>query len=506
MVEIAEGQILEGKYRVDRVIGRGGMGIVVAARHLVLDETVAIKFLTEEALASEEAVARFEREARAAVKIKNEHVVRVFDVGRLASGLPYMVMEYLEGEDLAKRVAQGPLPVALAVDFVLQACVAIAGAHAAGIVHRDIKPGNLFCQQGVDGQVLVKVLDFGISKLAETGVGQSGMSVTKTSAVMGSPLYMSPEQIQNSKDVDARTDIWALGVVLFELVSGTVPFRDETFGAVAVKIVTQPTPPLAQFRRDVPPGLDAVIARCLTKDRNQRLASVAELARALEPFASRRGLAASERISSIVSASSPSLRGPASAPLPASTDGRVLVQGFPETAPPWSNTSTSRGSRRAIVGSVAALALGLAGLAFVLLRPGVPVTALPSSTPGSAEVAPPPTVAPSPPSVLPVAPEPIKALPSAQAPEVAIVPSPDETAPPQPATRTVERVERPLRPATTAAKPARDTTSFEPERAPTATRAPAPAPSPAATKPDCDPPYTLDDQGRKKFKRECFLK
>src|SRR6185369_15716279 len=164
-------------------------------------------------------------EARAAVKIKNEHVVRVFDVGRLASGPPFMVMEYLEGEDLAARLAQGPLPVAQAVDFVLQACVALAAAHAAGIVHRDIKPGNLFCQQGDDGQVLIKVLDFGISKLVDAVLGDRGMSVTKTSSVMGSPLYMSPEQVQNSKDVDARTDIWALGVVLFEAICGCVPFR-----------------------------------------------------------------------------------------------------------------------------------------------------------------------------------------------------------------------------------------------------------------------------------------
>jgi len=504
MVEIAEGQVLEGKYRVDRVIGRGGMGIVVAARHLVLDETVAIKFLSEEALANGEAVARFEREARAAVKIKNEHVVRVFDVGRLPSGPPYMVMEYLEGEDLATRLAQGPLPVAEAVDFVLQACVALAAAHAAGIVHRDIKPGNLFCQQGDDGKVLVKVLDFGISKLADA-LGDRGMSVTKTSAVMGSPLYMSPEQVQNAKGVDGRTDIWALGVVLFEAISGRVPFKGETFGEVVIQIATQPTPGLTQFRRDVPPGLDAVVARCLEKDRGQRISSVAELAHALQPFASRRGQAAAERIANIVASSSPSLRGPRSAPLPLLAQSKVLAGDLPETAAPWSKTGTRRDNRRAIVGTIAAAALGLAALSFVLLRRGVSPSPEPSSTPGSAELAPLQTAAPSQPSALLALPGPASPPASVVPLAAASTPSLAETAKPAPEplpTRGTGRSRRPSSPAATAATVERDT---KPSRA-ESTGAAAPAPAPAATNPDCDPPYTLDEQGRKKFKRECFLK
>src|SRR5580692_1408544 len=201
-VGVGPGEVLAGKYRVERVLGVGGMGIVVAAHHLQLDEKVALKFLLPQAMQSAEATNRFVREARAAVKIKNEHVARVSDVGTLENGSPYMVMEYLEGGDLAAWLEQrGALPVEQAVEFVLQACVAVADAHALGIVHRDLKPANLFCVRRSDGQLSIKVLDFGISKLSDNMNDSSGVpvaSMTRTSAVMGSPLYMSPEQMQRS--------------------------------------------------------------------------------------------------------------------------------------------------------------------------------------------------------------------------------------------------------------------------------------------------------------------
>jgi len=183
---VSVGEILAGKYRIDRVLGAGGMGVVVAAHHLQLDERVAIKFLLPEMLAQQDAVMRFSREARAAVKIKSEHVARVTDVGTLETGAPYMVMEYLEGIDLAELVRRGPLPITQAVDFVLQACEAIAEAHALGIVHRDLKPANLFLATLPGGVQSVKVLDFGISKL--TGLSASGGqdSATRTKALMGS--------------------------------------------------------------------------------------------------------------------------------------------------------------------------------------------------------------------------------------------------------------------------------------------------------------------------------
>jgi serine/threonine protein kinase len=206
---VKPGEILAGKYQVERVLGVGGMGVVVAAHHIQLDEKVALKFLLPDALKNTEALARFEREARAAVKIKSEHIARVIDVGKLDSGSPYMVMEYLEGGDLSGMLSKtGKLPVEQAVDFVLQASEAIAEAHALGIVHRDLKPANLFCIRRRDGQLAIKVLDFGISKVTKTGSMPDSMSMTKTTAVIGSPVYMSPEQMQSSKGVDLRTDVW----------------------------------------------------------------------------------------------------------------------------------------------------------------------------------------------------------------------------------------------------------------------------------------------------------
>ena len=238
--EVHEGQILAGKFRIERVLGRGGMGIVVAATHLQLDERVALKFLLPEALINPEAVERFAREARAAVKIKSEHVARVSDVGTLESGSPYMVMEYLHGEDLAGWVRRnGAMPMADAIEFLLQACEAIAEAHALGIVHRDLKPANLFVTRRVDGSPCIKVLDFGISKVTVPGAAPE-FGMTKTSTVMGSPLYMSPEQMSSSRDVDLRTDIWALGVILYESLTGRVPFEAETMPQLCGMILQDP--------------------------------------------------------------------------------------------------------------------------------------------------------------------------------------------------------------------------------------------------------------------------
>src|SRR5258706_2580107 len=205
---VREGEILAGKYRVERVLGVGGMGVVVAATHIQLEERVAIKFLIKDALASGEAVARFAREARAAVKIKSEHVARVIDVGTLETGAPYMVMEYLEGGDLSQVLqSRGSLPMEEAVEYVLQACEAIAHAHVLGIVHRDLKPANLFLIRRPDGTNAIKVVDFGISKVMPGKGSSSDNAMTRTRAVMGSPLYMSPEQMTSTRDVDGRTDI-----------------------------------------------------------------------------------------------------------------------------------------------------------------------------------------------------------------------------------------------------------------------------------------------------------
>jgi serine/threonine protein kinase len=299
---VQEGDVLAGKYRVERVLGVGGMGVVVAAHHIRLDMKVALKFLLPAMLGDAEAVGRFAREARAAVRITNEHVARVTDVGTLDNGAPYIVMEYLEGEDLSQWLRQrGPLPIDLTVDFVLQACVAIADAHGLGIVHRDLKPANLFCcVRRSDGQSIIKVLDFGISKVSSVDPSSPEGSVTQTGALMGSPLYMSPEQMRSPRSVDAQTDIWAVGVILFQLLTGRVPFEGKTIAEVAVKAAAQPPPPMRDLRPDVPAALEAVIRKCLEKPRHQRYANVSELALALAPFAPRRSRVSIEQIAGIL--------------------------------------------------------------------------------------------------------------------------------------------------------------------------------------------------------------
>ena len=393
-ISVREGDVLAEKYCVERVLGSGGMGIVVAARHLRLDERVAIKFLHPDALTNAEAVARFEREARAAAKIKSEHVARVSDVGTLDNGCPYMIMEYLEGEDLADWVQQrGPLAVDQAVEFLLQICEAMAEAHGLGIVHRDLKPANLFCIRRADGQLSIKVLDFGISKFAESG---PGLDMTHANAVMGSPLYMSPEQMVSARSVDARTDIWSMGVILYELISGRAPFRGENLPEVCLSIASQPTPPLRPTRPDAPANLDAVIAKCLQKDRKKRYANVAELAVALGPFAPKHARALIGRISRVVQGSG--LQDSALASPPSSNPSGEPSS--PATLASWGHTGP-RGRRHhaGLLGVAAAIGLGVGAIAatWVLQKPP-PETAMPSPDPAAK---PPSPIATDLPSALP---------------------------------------------------------------------------------------------------------
>jgi serine/threonine protein kinase len=279
---VNEGDLLFGKYRVERVIGSGGMGIVVAARHEQLDQLVAIKFIREDVLENPDNARRFLREARAAAKLKSEHVARVLDVGMLESGAPYMIMEFLEGSDLAKILAEsGPMSPAAALPLFRQTCTALAEAHAAGIVHRDLKPQNLFLTHTPGGSPRLKVLDFGIAKSFDVE-GKAARALTKTTAVLGSPLYMAPEQMLSSRDVDARVDVWSLGVVLFELLTGRWPFEADTYPALCVKIANEVPRRLSDFRQDVPPEVVAIIERCLEKDVTKRFANAAEIAKAID--------------------------------------------------------------------------------------------------------------------------------------------------------------------------------------------------------------------------------
>jgi hypothetical protein len=269
------GTVIGGRFRVDHVLGSGGMGVVVSATHLELGHRVAIKFLRDDMARTATVVERFLREARAAVQLRTEHVCRVFDVGRTDTGAPYIVMELLDGTDLGHAIASQPLPVTIAVEYVMQACVAVAEAHAAGIIHRDLKPANLIVTRRPGGGPLIKVLDFGIAK----AISEAGAQLTRSQSMLGSPGYISPEQLQSARDVDVRTDLWALGATLYQLLSGRLPFHGQTATAMAVRIMTEPPDPL-----DVDPALRAVIFRCLEKSPLQRYPDVAALVTALAPF------------------------------------------------------------------------------------------------------------------------------------------------------------------------------------------------------------------------------
>ncbi len=292
------GEVLAGKYRVERILGRGGMGVVVAAMHVQLQELVAIKLLLPAMGSRPDFVQRFIREARAAVKIKSIHVAHVLDVDTLSDGRLYMVMEYLDGKDLGQIIDQhGPLHQDEAVDYILQVCEALAEAHALGIVHRDLKPSNLFLTHTSAGAPLVKVLDFGISKMSNEFLGASAQDarLTGETALIGSPLYMSPEQIRSAKDVDGRTDVWSLGVILHELLCGKTPFDGDNYSALLASIAADPPIPLHVHLPSAPPELEQVILRCLEKKPEARVPGVLELARLLEPFASPEAVSSVER-------------------------------------------------------------------------------------------------------------------------------------------------------------------------------------------------------------------
>jgi len=281
---VREGEVLAGRYRVERVLAVGGMGVVVAAKHVQLGHRVAVKVLTHNA-GSSQSNARFLTEAKASALLRSDHVVHVSDVGTLDSGQPFMVMDLLEGADLAEVLdKEGKQPIAQAVDYVLQACEGLAEAHAARIVHRDLKPGNLFRALRPDGTEVIKVLDFGVSKAHSQDVRAEG-TVTTTDAVFGSPLYMSPEQMQSATTADERSDIWSIGVVLYELLTRHMPFEAESMAGLAIKIAMEPPIRLLSVLPEAPPELEAVIFKCLAKNPQERYQNVAELAADLEPFA-----------------------------------------------------------------------------------------------------------------------------------------------------------------------------------------------------------------------------
>jgi serine/threonine-protein kinase len=283
------GDVVAAKYRITSVIGEGGMGTVFAAHHELLDVTVAIKVLSGDLIRNRSVTDRFLREARAVARLKSDHVVRVMDVGTLEAGQPYIVMELLEGEDLEHRIQrEKKLPIAESVDIILQALEAMSHAHAVGIVHRDLKPANLFLATTPDGREVVKVLDFGIAKLSPLVKHDGGRSgaLTGEHTMLGSPSYMSPEQVRDSSIIDHRADLWALGVILYEIVTGQEPFGGNSVGEIFGGILHSSPTPLRDLLPEAPAELQAAVERCLSRDPEDRFPSVAAMARALEPVSS----------------------------------------------------------------------------------------------------------------------------------------------------------------------------------------------------------------------------
>ncbi|MCC6522308.1 MAG: serine/threonine protein kinase [Polyangiaceae bacterium] len=279
-----EAGALVGGYVVERVIGIGGMAVVAVASHATEHHRVAIKMLLPENSSNKELRTRFEREERTLAQLHSEHVMRFYGGGEHEKQ-PYMLVEYLDGSDLGEHIkVKGPLDVEDAVTYVLQTCHALAEAHALGIVHRDLKPANLFLTRRTDGTPCIKVLDFGISKVSDAARGAEDSLVTRTRAVMGSPFYMSPEQMLSSKDVDARTDIWSLGVTLYELLTKTLPFAAEDTGAVCQRILQDKPTPLRKLRPTYPAELEAVITRCLERNPKNRFQTISNLAEKLAPL------------------------------------------------------------------------------------------------------------------------------------------------------------------------------------------------------------------------------
>jgi serine/threonine-protein kinase len=292
-LKLSPGEVLAGKYRIERVLGEGGMGTVVSARRLDDGSQVAIKCLLPVHRDDPAILARFQREARATSRLTSEHVTRVLESGQIPGGddeppTSYLVMEHLEGNDLKSLLERkGTFSVRRAANYVTQACLALAEAHALGIIHRDIKPANLFRTARPDGSGLIKVIDFGIAKFTSPNTSGDRAEMTEVAAMMGSAPFMAPEQMLDARSVDGRADIWALGVVLYQMVSGQKPFVGEDPYDLAMQLLTAPPRPLVLPREHLSPDFEAVVLRCLEKRRENRYPSVVELARALAPFAER---------------------------------------------------------------------------------------------------------------------------------------------------------------------------------------------------------------------------
>jgi serine/threonine protein kinase len=414
---LSVGDLVAEAYVVERILGSGGMAHVALASHREYRHRVAIKILRPENARRTEVVKRFEREQRTLMMLHSEHTLRIYGFGQHA-GLPYMLLEYLQGKDLEALVkAEGPLPVERAVEYTLQACHAIAEAHLLGVVHRDLKPGNLFLTRRTDGSPCIKVLDFGISKVShDQDALEEPSLVTRAHAVMGSPFYMPPEQMLSSTNVDARSDIWSLGVTLYELLTKSLPFAADSAAAVCRRIMSDEPTPLRRLRPSYPAGLEDAIARCLQKRPEKRFANIADFALRLGEFAPGHSRYAIQAISELIPPTEPySAEEPSAAPtVPLTTAAgaelATTAGGLPSsdaTVYLPHGSDSAGGFRLMTVLGASALAFGLGvGVGWALnlntdptlqgpIAPGAPVVQPTGSTMASSQL---PSVAPARPS------------------------------------------------------------------------------------------------------------
>ena len=495
--QLTPGTVISGKYRVDSILGRGAMGVVVAATHLELREAIALKFLYAKTDGSEDFKSRFRREAQVSAKLRNEHITRVLDVGTWREGAMYMVMEYLAGNDLRKMIrTQGPFPIGAAVEYIVQVCEGVAEAHAHGIIHRDLKPSNLLVTKRADGSDLVKILDFGISKW--TSMEEEG-ELTQTGVVLGSPKYMSPEQLFGAGSVDSRTDIWSIGAILYELIAGRPPYDQPSLARICADLAgNKPPPRLRDLRTEVTPDLEMVVLHCLERTVEIRIQNVADLAGDLlaavgSPYADQvRARIRSTLDPSGTSAVHSSLRQPGGA------TGNYTSHAFADAsasypkansqteAPGVANTllSSQQGPRKRRQGMIAVALLAIAGAGgwlFLNRQRPPPEEASASS----------PTAAPPP---MPTAAVPVPAVAAG---------SPASTAPASP--EPTAQGSNPVGSKTLPAEQARHVSQPARPAAPRAAPQPRSTPTPAADNPNPPPtasptpPSTTADQPRRKI-------
>ncbi len=445
---------LLGTYQLGRVVGRGGMGAVYEGVHTGVGKRVAIKTLLPHLANSRSSTQRFLREAKAAGRVRHPHTVDVTDVG-VSDGVPFLVMELLEGENLLDRLARtGPMRPDIVVDLMLPVCSALVTAHTEGVVHRDLKPENIFVSRTRAGSEVVKVLDFGISHIAQDD--GAAVRLTGTNNVIGTPRYMSPEQTKGAKNADARSDQWSVGVMMYQCLTSQLPYDGDSFLEILQKLATTKAPAPGKLTRGIPSGLDAVVMRTLSKDNKQRYASMRDLARALLPFASPHARAIWE----------PSFAEGALAPREERTL-RVAVEGTMVVERP----RASEWPRAIAMGIAAGLALAL--LAFFgwyvvwVNTPTIHTSPLPPAPPTATTTPPPTTTAPTPPEVpLPtgmIAPPATLVAPPATTPTGTTAPR--DLTPPR-TTRT-DRGTRP--PPSTSTPPVTTTTPVESPRPPETT-------------------------------------